>query len=103
MVYMAKKRKTRKEKERAAGRKQARGKVDISSAVEQSYSDSDADLGVQPQSSKAINSPEDMNRHKERIGTMKLSLIVFSALVTVQLIIWGLDSLGLISLDFISL
>lgn len=102
---MAKKRKTRKEKERAAARKQARAKMGADSAVEgvDSGDHSQLDDKAQAQAVEAINSPEDLERHKERMGTMKFSLIVFGVLITVQIGLWGLEYLGLISLDFISL
>ena len=100
---MAKKRKTRRDKERAAARRQSTKTHEDSLSSQQPSSETVTDIEAKPQDEAVINSPEDMERHKERMGTMRLSLIVFGVLVLTQISLWILEYLDVIALDFISL
>lgn len=90
-----KKRKTRAQKEKAAQRR-SEGKPSPSGSSAAAPSNSTASTAEKPERGN-----EKDDRHQERMRTMLISLQVFSGLVVIQLILWGLDYAGVVSLKIL--
>ena len=103
IVGMAKRRKTRREKERAAARKK-QASYNRSATAQSGVAAAEPKPSVDDSSKEAqANNSEDLQRHRKRMRTMRLSLIVFAVLAFLQIGLWVLEYYGLVSFDFISL
>lgn len=108
---MAKKRKTRAEKERAA-RRQAEAKPQPSPAVSETTPKQKPSENIVEDATNstdaaggdlAINNREDMVRHRERMSRMRLSMLVFAGLVGAQVALWAFEAAGVLTFDWVSL
>lgn len=90
-----KKRKTRDQKERAAQRQRKQSSIHSEEATRPQISSTETKPETYPDQGSAGQGI----RYAERIRLMQVSLIVFGALVGVQLLLWSLEYMGVVSLS----
>lgn len=90
-----KKRKTRDQKERDAQRQRKQPSVRSEEATRPQASLTETKLETHPEQGSAGQGI----RHAERMRLMQMSLIVFGALVGVQLLLWSLKYMDVVSLS----
>lgn len=103
---MAKKRKTRNQKEKASQKsaeskpaKQQPQKVPADKSVKTAETTKKSEKKV-TESSTGIDAAADQS-HADRMRTMRWSLIVFVVLIAIQFLIWVLEYFDVITLDLI--